>query len=132
MRIIRKSDYENPEEGSSISLDEWIAYVKSDAELELTSGSQVFLPILLDPEEIESPIDQGPGYCEWMGHPRSDADTIPWFDFEFGSIMTKNPDKHTVGKMIQIAIALNARVRGEEDEYYDESFFTNGGYPVIR
>ena len=130
VHIVRQTDYDNLEEESNISLEEWIEYVKSDTELELTSGHQLNLPVLLEPEEIENPTDQSPGYCEWMGHPRSDADTIPWLDFEFGSIITKYPDKHTIGKMIKIANTLNAKVRGDDGEYYDGTFFINGGYPV--
>jgi len=32
--------------------------------------------------------------------------------------------------MINISMALNAKVRGDDFEYYDETYFTNGGYPI--
>jgi len=130
--IVRQNDYNNIEEESNISLKEWVDYINSDPELELTGGLQLDMPILLDVTDIPYPLEERTGYCEWMGHPRADADTIPWFDFQYNNIVTEYPDKHTIGKMIKIAAALNARVRGDDGEYYDETFFVNGGYPALE
>jgi hypothetical protein len=110
MHIVRQRDYKNPEEESNISLDEWLQYINSDPELELLT-------------------EEGPGFCQWLEHPKAE---VPWFDFGFANIYTKNPDKHTLKKMINISIALNGKVRSDDFEYYDETYFTNGGYPIIE
>lgn len=110
MYIVRQSDYKNLHEESSISLDEWLEYADADTELELNT-------------------EEGPGFCQWLEHPKAE---VPWFDFKFSSIYTKYPDKHTLKKMINIAIALNGRVRSDDFEYYDETYFTNGGYPTTE
>ena len=130
VHIVRQNDYDNFDEQSNISLEEWLDYIKSDPELEATGGLRFDMPLLLDPTDVPYLENESPGSCEWIGHPRADADTIPWFDFQYGSIVTKYPDKHTIGKMIKIASSLKAKVRGDDQEYYDDTFFTNGGYPV--
>lgn len=128
--IVRQNDYNNPEEESNISFKEWMGYINTDPELEPAEGLQLNMPILLKATDIPFSSEERLGYCEWMGHPRADTDTIPWFEFQYSSIVTEYPDKHTIGKMIKIAAVLNARVRGDDGEYYDETFFTNGGCPV--
>ena len=124
IHIVRQTDYEDGEEESNISLEEWLAYVKTDEELELIDGYQVNIP------EDQPAWQKASGFCEWMGHPRSDADTIPWFDYGHGCISTKYPDEHTIKKMIRIAHSLNARVRGDDFEYYDETYNANGANPI--
>lgn len=37
-----------------------------------------------------------------------------------GEVYTKNPDKHTVKKLIEIAQQLNARVLGDDGEQYTD------------
>jgi hypothetical protein len=106
--IVRQTDYKDPLEESNISLEEWVQYINSDAELGLLS-------------------EEGPGFCQWLEHPKAD---VPWFDYAYSKIYTKYPDRQTLGKMIRISKALNARVRSDDFEYYDETFFTNGGYPM--
>jgi hypothetical protein len=123
LHIVRQTDYDDGDENSNITLDEWIKYVESDEELNLTNGYSLQVP-----GSVDFGWQDRPGFCEWVAHPRADADTIPWFDYGFGSISTKYPDKHTIGKMIKIAQVLNAKVRGDDGEYWDETFFTNGGY----
>jgi hypothetical protein len=130
VHIVRQKDYNDLQAKSNISLEEWMDYIKSDPELELTGGLILTLPVLLDSTDISYPEEERAGYCEWIGHPRADADTIPWFDFQYNSIIAKYPDNHTIGKMIKIASALNGKVRGDDGEYYDETFFSNGGYPL--
>ena len=122
LHIIRQNDYDNADERSNISLDEWIKYVEIDDELNLTGGYNLALPGDLGGWQ------DSPGFCEWVGHPTASADTIPWFDYGSGSISTKYPDKYTIAKMIRIAQSLNAKVIGDDGEYWDETYFTNGGY----
>lgn len=44
----------------------------------------------------------------------------PWFAYWKGSINTKNPDVPIIRKMLQIASALNAKVQGDDGEFYTE------------
>lgn len=126
LHIVRQTDYDNDEEESNITLDEWLTYAANDEELELTNGFSTNFPI------IEPVWQDAPGFCYWQGHSRADADYIPWFDYGYGSISTKNPDKETIEKMINISLVLNAKVRGDHEEFYDATFFTNGGHPVAE
>ena len=49
---------------------------------------------------------------------RSKGDASPLLIWEDGEIWAKNPDSETLGLMIELAGALNARVRGDEFETY--------------
>jgi hypothetical protein len=111
LHIFRKTNWNDDEEESNISLSEWLKYVESDEELQLTNGYQ----------DVFKNWQDYPGFCEWKKHPQSDI--VPWFSFNYGSVTAKYPDDYTIMKMIQIAAALNAKVQGDDEEYYDNSFF---------
>lgn len=97
-----------------ISIDEWLSYIRTDNELELTNGFEMKLG-------SESQFQNRPGYCEWNAHPTErDHNARPWFDYWEGSIGTKNPDIPTIRKMIQMSTALNAKVQGDDGEFYNE------------
>ncbi|MBS1509462.1 MAG: hypothetical protein JST86_01380 [Bacteroidetes bacterium] len=121
LHIIRQNDYDNENERSNITLDEWIKYIQSDSELNLTNGFHINFP-----GKPEVSWRESLGFCEWVAHPGPAP--FPWFDFGLGSISAKYPDRHTIGKMIKIAQVLNAKVIGDDGEYWDETYFTNGGY----
>jgi hypothetical protein len=123
LHIVRQTDYDDENEESNITLTEWINYVQSDNELTLTNGYSFKFPGQPDVGWHESI-----GFCNWVGHPIENADTVPRFNYNRGVISAKYPDKHTIGKMIKIAQSLNAKVRGDDGEYWDETYFTNGGY----
>ncbi len=101
-----------------ISLDEWLSYIKTDSELELRNESEII-------SGSENNFENRPGFCEWNSHPTErDPTSRPWFAYWKGSIETKNPDAPTIRKMIQIATALNAKVQGDDGEFYNEEYFT--------
>lgn len=125
LHIVRQSDYTNEEEESSISLNEWLAYVDTDKELNLTNGYR-----LLYPGSAEL-WQESPGFCEWVIRPPFEDGSLPWLAYGYGSISAKYPDDELIKKMILISKALNAKVRGDDFEYYDETYFTNGGKPVM-
>ena len=125
LHIVRLYNYDDVDEESNISLEEWLAYVARDEELELTNGYTIKIPGFGNSSQYV------PGYCNWLGYPKSDAGYLPWFDWGCGCVSTKNADKYTVKKMLQIAVLLNARVRGDDGEYYDEeTLFTDSGSPI--
>jgi hypothetical protein len=86
-------------EGHEITADEWLGYVQSDPELRLSPNN-------------------GKYFVEWSG-PSTYPE--PWFDWFAGNISTKNPDKAIVGKMLQIAERLCARVQGDDGEFYEDT-----------
>ncbi len=106
LHIIRKSDYENYEEDSSISFEEWLKLVENDSELKLTD----------DGDSAEEK-----GFCLWNGHSKYKDDEGPWFDYYKGTIYTKNPDEEVIEKMLKIADSLKAKVMGDDGEFYSEA-----------
>lgn len=115
LHITRREHWADTET-SDISLDEWLAYVSNDEELELTNGYDIKIG-------SELQFQDRPGYCEWNAHPvYSDSNARPWFAYWRGSINTKNPDAPTIRKMMQIASSLNAKVQGDEGEIYTEEY----------
>jgi hypothetical protein len=113
---ITRRDHWADTEVSDISLDEWLSYVETDKELELTNGFEIKIGSVTE-------YKNAPGFCEWNAHPTAkDHNARPWFDYWKGSIGTKNPDEPTIRKMIQIATVLNAKVQGDDGEFYDEEY----------
>lgn len=119
LHIVRRNDWDDYEENSNISLEEWLAYVQSDNELELTNGYQIKIP------GVENSFQNVPGFCNWTGHSTKVTDDKPWFGFGHGMISTKYPDDETIKKMMTIADRFNARVQGDDGEFYDETYFLN-------
>lgn len=95
IHITRAEDWAN-NESVQIAIDEWLALVQGD------------------PELIPTP-ENGQGFVVWRG-----ATKYPetWFDWLAGNIVTKNPDRATLLKMLKIAAILNAKVQGDDGELY--------------
>ena len=93
---ITRKEFWSDEDGPTIRIDEWIAYLNGDPEIEA------------DPEN--------PGLENWRlaKHPEK---WPLWWDRR-GEIYTKNPDSEVIKKMVQIAESLHARVLGDDDEIY--------------
>ena len=66
LHIIRKNNWEDFEEESNITLDEWLKYITTDSELELTDGYDIKIG-------EEQYFQNRPGYCEWNAHPKYKA-----------------------------------------------------------
>jgi hypothetical protein len=118
LHITRREDWadtENPD----IPLDEWLAYVNNDNELELTNGYDIRIG-------TEKPFQNLPGYWEWNAHPKEkERNSRPWFSYWQGSIDSKNPDGPTIRKMIEIASALKAKVQGDDGEFYTKEYLAD-------
>ena len=113
LHIIRQNDWYRYDEVSNITIEEWINYVSSDSELELKNGYM---------DMIHNTWIKSLGYCEWTTYFDENNNTNPWFLFSSGRISTKYPDDNTIIKMIRIAEVLNARVQGDDGEFYDNSY----------
>jgi len=95
LHIVRGLDhYENP--AHQIAAEEWLAYIKSDPELQLANYN-------------------GPNFALWSGQSEYPD---PWLDWFGGAIYSKNPDEAIITKMLQIAERLGAQVRGDDGEIY--------------
>jgi hypothetical protein len=115
LHIIRREHWETLET-SNISLDEWLNYVKSDKELELTNGYSIKIG-------SEIVFRNRPGFCEWKtDQSKKEFIPRPWLSYHKGSIDTKNPDPPTIRKMMQIAAAIGAKVQGDDGEFYTEEY----------
>jgi hypothetical protein len=95
---ITRRKYHFDEDGQSITVDEWRAYVDADPELDFTR-------------------DDDPLTALWSGDCQYPD---PWFAYseDYGSIDTKNPDYPIINKMLEMAAALNAKVQGDDGEVY--------------
>lgn len=97
-------------EGFQIAREEWDVYVKSDAELEIDNENE--------------------GSVNWNSA-LYEKDYAPWYNWFEGNISTKNPEDAVIVKMFKIAVALNARVQGDDGEFYflrgDNEYFVAKG-----
>ncbi len=95
VHITRASEW-SQNEGQEITREEWLAQVQSDPELALD-------------------LQNGPCFAVWS-RPSQNPDA--WIDWFNGDLFTKNPDRALVGKMLQIATRLGAKVQGDDGEEY--------------
>ncbi|MGO9045869.1 MAG: hypothetical protein ACLQFW_03125 [Xanthobacteraceae bacterium] len=116
LHITRKKNWDGfeDEHGPEISLDEWIAMVRADAEMRLDGFCEVRLPhgkvFRLDRPSIAV-------WTAWSHH--SKAGDTAWFDLRDGNVVVKNPDREIRRKMWRLAERLQAKVQGDDGEYYD-------------
>jgi hypothetical protein len=106
VHIYRKTNWDI-DEPSDISLDEWLSYIESDSEIELEH------PNTENPNQVS-------GFCYWINSPDPEPGNPPWFNYGHGHISTKWTDQSTISKMVEIANKLNARVMGDEGEFYND------------
>ncbi|HUM53411.1 MAG TPA: hypothetical protein PK431_16430 [Chitinophagales bacterium] len=93
-----------------ISLNEWLEYVNNDKELTLNPTAYRYTK--KDSNEEVYAL----GFADWTGNKDVEG---AWFDYSDGIIDSKNPEPETINKMKQIAIALNAKLMGDDGETYD-------------
>ncbi|MEX1827166.1 hypothetical protein [Luteibacter sp. CQ10] len=109
IHITRKTHWFD-DEGPTISMEEWKAYIASDPELRLdgyaetTVGNGAVLRV------------KNEGMAVWTAYSK---DNTAWIWLDSSGIVAKNPDNEILRKMFQIAQMLGARVVGDDDEEYD-------------
>jgi hypothetical protein len=114
-------------EALPISINEWLAYVASDAEMRLDAVASATTPA------GESIAFDSPGLAVWTAWSQNDVDgSRAWFDHEEGRVVVKNPDEVILQKMIAIAAHFGARVQGDDGECYPEVPGPTGQKPWWR
>lgn len=105
VHVVRRKDFENYEEESNITMEEWKHLVESSPELtwEQFDGDT-------------KPLDYK--YCYWLAHPEQDDTNRPWFDYYGGSINTKWTDPPCMKLLLRIAEQLGGRLEGDDGEVY--------------
>ena len=96
VHITRASDW-SESESNPIRPNEWLAFVVADPELRLA------------PEN---------GFGEYFALWIIDGTERTWFNWREGFISTKNPERDTVRKMLEIAAYFGAKVQGDDGEVY--------------
>lgn len=100
-------------ESNPITLEEWLAYIKSDPELEIDEVGEATTT------DGETVFCGDPGLAIWTAHPEDGADGgRAWIYHSQDCIVVKNPDQQFTAKMWRIAQHFGARVYGDEDEEY--------------
>ena len=114
VHITRKKEWSD-EDGPRITESEWKGYVASDPEMIVTGVAEH-----TNPQGETIRITQ-PLLTEWRQH--SSCSPV-WFSYFEGSLTVKNPDEECLAKMRRVAAKLQARVQGDEGEFYDEPVAT--------
>ncbi|MCB9879102.1 MAG: hypothetical protein H6835_16015 [Planctomycetes bacterium] len=92
LHITRSMDWAD-NRGHEISIEEWLAVVRQDSEL--------------DPDPANGP------YSVRFGR------GARWFDWSDGNVFTTDPDHASVAKMLDLAQLLVATVQGDDGEFYE-------------
>ncbi len=108
---ITRKPYWADDDGERIEIDDWLAYLATDAEMRHDGFA-------------EANVSGGtfrivePGLAVWTRHPESPATAWVSYSKSPGCITVKNPDEPFLAKMHAIATRLGARVQGDEGEVY--------------
>jgi hypothetical protein len=101
-------------EQSPIPLADWLAYISSDPEFRLDGFAEATTP------QGETIRTESEGLAIWTKYSKDGlGGNMALFDFFEDHIIVKNPDEEILGKMINVAEALGARVQGDDGEDYD-------------
>lgn len=114
VHITRKKNWFDEDQENEISLSEWKDYVSSDPEMRLDNKAEFTMP---SGEVLNM---QAEGICVWIAYSGENKNqNHAWFTHNNGKITVKNPDEEILEKMQKIAVAFNAKVQGDEGEYYN-------------
>ncbi|MFN8309343.1 MAG: hypothetical protein U0T73_05220 [Chitinophagales bacterium] len=114
VHITRKQSWFD-ETGSEITMKEWKDFVKSDPELRLDNFIEWSNE---DGKILKREID---GLTVWTAYSKNrDGGNQAWIDWNEGNVTVKNPDNEFLLKMCAMAKHLNARVQGDDGEFYTE------------
>jgi hypothetical protein len=107
LHVIRGEDWCEPVE---IPAEDWRVAVDAARDLRMTGFVEVTTPAGATLRY------ENPGLAEWFGHPSGVA--VP-FSFDRGQVVVKDPDPPTIARLIELAARLDARVQGDDGEFYE-------------
>jgi hypothetical protein len=96
LHITRTADW-TQSSTRAITIAEWHDQITWDPDLRLDS-------------------ENGPNSAHWVD---SAGTVLGWLDWADGAVYTTDPDHATVGKLLEIAERLGARVQGDRGEFYE-------------
>ena len=105
LHITRNPDW--VDDGPAIPQSEWDAYVRSDPDMRVIGSIEAHSP---DGSIIRY---EGDNLSVW----KSPTDEVLFYYYD-GAIAVKYPDAPTIGKMLEIASKLDAKVVGDDGEMY--------------
>jgi hypothetical protein len=108
-------------DGPEITEDEWRRTVEADPDLAMVGFAEARTP---DGHVLRT---DDPSIAQMVTHPRL-AEHGAWLSLSTGNIVVKNPDDILVAKMCELSGGLEARVQGDEGEFYE---IRNGVVEVI-
>ena len=112
LHITRQDDCWENDAAKQIAEAEWQQVIENDDEMQLRDFAEAHSSTG-EIVRIESPL-----LAAWQ-HPINN-ETV-WFRYHNGQIIVKSPDDIILQKTLEIAKLLNARVQGDDGEWYDNS-----------
>jgi hypothetical protein len=113
LHITRKEHWADHEEELNIRPEEWSYYLQSDPEMRYEGDYEInFKNGKFNTKDKT--------LATWSANPTDAAngDEVVLFYLYEGEISVKNSDQATISKMVEIAVHLNARVQGDDGEFY--------------
>jgi hypothetical protein len=113
LHITRQESWLDKNKTKEITIADWKKVVDEDASMRLDNYAEA---TTTSGEALR--IDQE-GIAVWTEYSKSGINgNYAWFAHENGNIDVKNPDDEIIGKMIELAELLQAKVQGDEEEIY--------------
>ncbi|MBV8252279.1 MAG: hypothetical protein JO154_06690 [Chitinophaga sp.] len=109
LHITRQDTWYDEDFSKQISMEEWKNYLTDDPEMRLDNYAEASF------EDGSVLRIEGEGLAVWTKHSRL---LNVWFSYYKGNICVKSPDEEVILKMVNIAQKLDARVQGDDMEYY--------------
>ncbi|MHC9419491.1 hypothetical protein ACYZX9_12945 [Sphingomonas citri] len=103
------------DEGEDIDFSEWTTFVARAPDMQFDECAETSI------ENDKTSRTQSSDLAIWTKYSKHGENGCrAWFHFYNGTIVVKNPDVEIRKKMFEVARHLNARVQGDDAEFYDE------------
>ena len=110
--ITRQDNWWEDDAAKQITEAEWEQFVSNHEQMQLLDFAEAHSSTG-EIIRIESPL-----LAAWQ-HPINNENETVWFSYQNGKISVKSPDDTISQKMLEIAKLLNARVQGDDGEWYE-------------